>query len=86
MKDVLYGILGSIEGNKTENLIDPVDKVDQIIHDAIEAHSEDIAGGERVANFIEVYIPYFAKRNDLASLERIRKSIEKLRKIVQMFS
>ena len=86
MKDILYALLGNVEGNTKENLITPVDKVDQFIHDAIETHADDTAGAVMIANFMEVYIPYFAKKTDLSSLERLRKSVEKLKRTMSMFN
>ena len=86
MKDVLYSLLGNISGNTKENLMTPVDKVDQVIHDAIEIHADSKAGAIMIAGFMEVYIPYFASKNDLKSMERISLSVNYLHRTVKMFS
>lgn len=86
MKDILYSLLGSVEGNSKETLFDPVDKVDEIIHDAISTHGDERGGAQKVIQFIEVYVPYFEQRNDPKSLERIKLSIDKLKRTMSMFS
>ena len=86
MKDILYALLGNVEGNTKENLMTPVDKVDSVIHDAIETHADDKSGAILIASFIEVYIPFFSKKEDFSSLERIRLSALKLKKAMLMFN
>lgn len=86
MKDILYILLGSVEGNVKENLIDPVDKVDQLIHDAISAFGDHRYGGEKIIRFLEAHIELYEAKGENEIVKRLKANVEKLKRAVQMFS
>lgn len=86
MKDILYTILGSIDGNSEEDLKNPKDEADKVIHNAIEKHGEKSGGAHLVKEVLKNEMKTFVIQGDNVSLIKLQKAVNKINRAIAFLS